>query len=374
MKVDDLKLEDILVVCNFPIIFLEDLSGLPLSREVEFHIDLVPEATPISKSPYRLTPTKMQELSNQLKELKDKGFIRPSSSPWEALVLFLKKKDGSFCMCNDYRELNKLTIKNCYPLPRIDDLFDQLQGLWTSPYHDRHYLYGTKSVIYTDHKSLQHIFDQKELNMRQIRCIELFSDYDCEIRYHPGKENVVADALSRKEWMKPRRVLADGDLRTLIMDEAHETKYYVHPRANKMYYDLRVLYWWPRIKKDIAMKLQARFLKSRKDSKLHKIARKAMQIIIENRWSLVLAKSNTQDDTLERCSTFWQEKQAFTEIRMHDMFHVSNLKKCLANVNLQVPLKEITIDKSLHFVEEPIDIMDHEVKKLKQSRIPIMKV
>ncbi|GJX36761.1 putative reverse transcriptase domain-containing protein [Tanacetum coccineum] len=146
----------------------------------------------------------MQEPSNQLQELSDRGFIRPSTSPWGAPVLFVKKKDRSFRMCIDYRELNKLTVKNRYPLPRIDDLFDQLQGLgavlmqrekviayvsrqlkrneenYTT--HDlelgavvfalkiwRHYLYGTKCIVFTDHKSLQHILDQKELNMRQRR-------------------------------------------------------------------------------------------------------------------------------------------------------------------------------------------------------------
>ncbi|GJZ53624.1 putative reverse transcriptase domain-containing protein, partial [Tanacetum coccineum] len=103
----------------------------------------------------------------------------------------------------------------------------------------RHYLYRTKSVIYTDHKSLQHIFSQKELNMRQRRWIELFSDYDCEILYHLGKANVVADALSRKERVKPKRVPLKGDVRTLIMDEAHKSKYSIHLGANKMYYDLR---------------------------------------------------------------------------------------------------------------------------------------
>nr|GFA15508.1 putative reverse transcriptase domain-containing protein [Tanacetum cinerariifolium] len=173
----------------------------------------------------------------------------------------------------------------------------------------RHYLYETKSVIYIDHKSLQHIFDQKELNMHQRRWIEIFRDYEYEIRYHPGKVNVVADALSRKERAKPRRVRAMsmtihssikakileaqreaskntstltemmkgldkqleikedgrlhlagriwvpvyGNLRTLIMNEAHATRYSIHPRADKMYYDLRGLYWWPGMKKDIAM-------------------------------------------------------------------------------------------------------------------------
>ncbi|GJV53874.1 putative reverse transcriptase domain-containing protein [Tanacetum coccineum] len=288
-KLKNKRLEDVPIVQNFPKVFPKDLSGLPPTRQVEFQIDLIPGATPVARAPYRLALSKMKELSDQLKELSDKGFIRPSSSPWGAPVLFVKKKDGSFRMCIDYQELNKLTVKNRYPLPRIDDLFDQLQGssvyskidlqsglagyyrrfiegfskitkpmtkltqnkvkfvwgdkqeasfqllkqkLCSAPilalpegsedfiaYCDasikglgavlmqrvfalkisRHYLYGTKCTVFTDHKSLQHILNQKELNMRQRRWLELLSDYDCEIRYHPGKANVVADALSRKE-------------------------------------------------------------------------------------------------------------------------------------------------------------------------------
>ncbi|GJR59290.1 putative reverse transcriptase domain-containing protein [Tanacetum coccineum] len=105
-------------------VFPEDLPGLPPARS----IDLIPGAAPIARAPYRLAPSKMKELSEQLQELSDKGFIRPSSSPWGAPILFVKKKDGSFRMCIDCREINKLTVKNRYPLPRIDDLFDQLQG------------------------------------------------------------------------------------------------------------------------------------------------------------------------------------------------------------------------------------------------------
>ncbi|GJR24391.1 putative reverse transcriptase domain-containing protein [Tanacetum coccineum] len=282
-----------------------DLPGLPSTRQVEFQIDLIHGAAPIARAPYRLAPSEMKELSEKLKELSDKGFIRPSSSPWGASVLFIKKKDGSFRMCIDYQVLNKLTMKNHYPLPRIDDLFDQLQGSnipkvqfldhvidsqgihvepakiksikdWESPKtpieirqflglagalilallegsrdfivycdashkglgavflqrekviyyasrqlriheknyttHDlelgsvvfslklwRHYLYGTKCTVFTDYKSIQHILNQKELNIRQHRWLKLLSDYYCEIRSYPGKANVVADALSRKE-------------------------------------------------------------------------------------------------------------------------------------------------------------------------------
>ncbi|GKB88474.1 putative nucleotidyltransferase, ribonuclease H [Tanacetum coccineum] len=397
-KSEKKRLEDVPIVRDFPEVFPEDLLGLPPTRQVKFQIDLIPGDEPVARAPYRLA-SEMKELSEQLKKLSDKGFIRPNSSPWGAPVLFVKKKDGSFRMCIDYRELNKLIVKNHYLLPRIDDLFDQLQGSsvyskidlrsgyhqlwvreedilktafrtryghyefqvmpfgltnapavfmdlmnrvckpfldkfvivfiddiliysknkkeheehlkavlellkkekfqgihvdpakiesikdWESPktptkirqflglagapilalpkgskdfvvYYDashkrwgavlmqrekvisyasrqlkireknytthdlelgsvvfslklwRHYLYGNKCMLFTDHKSLQHIFNQKELNMRQRRWLELLSDYDCEIRYHPGKANVVADALSKKERSKPLRVRA----------------------------------------------------------------------------------------------------------------------------------------------------------------------
>lgn len=112
---------------EFRDVFLDDLSGLPPKREFDCSIELVPSDEPISRTPYHMTTIKMQELKVQLNDLLDKGLIKPSVSPWGAPVLFVKKKDGSMRLCIDYRMLNKVTIKNRYPLPRIDDLFNQLK-------------------------------------------------------------------------------------------------------------------------------------------------------------------------------------------------------------------------------------------------------
>jgi hypothetical protein len=122
------QLEDIPVVCEYPDVFPDELPGMPPDRDVGFVIELQPGTTPISKRPYRMPPKELVELKNQLQELLDKGYIRPSSSPWGSRALFVKKKDGSLRMCVDYRPLNAVTIKNKYTLPRIDVLFDQLAG------------------------------------------------------------------------------------------------------------------------------------------------------------------------------------------------------------------------------------------------------
>ncbi|KAA0054669.1 pol protein [Cucumis melo var. makuwa] len=123
----DVSLSSEPVVRDYPDVFPEELLGLPPHREIEFAIELEPGTVPISRASNRMAPAELKELKVQLQELLDKGFIRPSVSPWGAPVLFVKKKDGSMCLCIDYRELNKVTVKNRYPLPRIDDLFDQLQ-------------------------------------------------------------------------------------------------------------------------------------------------------------------------------------------------------------------------------------------------------
>ena len=127
-SISEVKLPNVPIVREFPDVFPTDLPGLPPERDTEFNIELLPGTAPISISPYRMAPLELKELKTQLQELLDKGFIRPSVSPWGAPVLFVKKKDGTLRLCIDYRQLNKVTVKNKYPLPRVDDLFDQLQG------------------------------------------------------------------------------------------------------------------------------------------------------------------------------------------------------------------------------------------------------
>ena len=121
-------LESVPIVCEFLEVFPKDLPRVPFEKKIDFGIDLLPNTQPISIPPYRMAPTELKEFKEQLKDLLDKGFIKPSISPWGAPVLFIRKKDGFLRMYIDYRQLNKVIIKNKYPIPRIDDLFDQLQG------------------------------------------------------------------------------------------------------------------------------------------------------------------------------------------------------------------------------------------------------
>nr|GEV61144.1 hypothetical protein [Tanacetum cinerariifolium] len=578
-KSKEKRLKDVPIVQDFPEVFLEDLPGIPPTRQVEFQIDLVPGAAPVVWAPYRLSPSEMKELSDQLKELADKGFIRPSSSPWGAPVLFVKKKDGSFWKCIDYRELNKLTVKNRYPLPRIDDLFNQLQGLsvyskidlrsgyhqlrgihvdpvkiesikdWASPKtameirqflglagyyrrfiegfskiasapilalpegsedfvvycdasikglgvvlmqrekviayglrqlkvheknyttHDlelgavafalkiwRHYLYRTKCTMFTDHKSLQHILDQKKLNMRQRHWLELLSDYDCEIRYHLGKANVVGDALSRKERIKPLRVHAlvmtigldlprqileaqteaikpkklkseevvqkamgtqldmstayhpetDGQrertiqtledmLRACVIDfgngwERHLTlvkfSYNNSCHANIKAALFEALYGWKCRSPVCWAEVEDAQLACLE--LIHETTEKIVQI--KQRIQATRDRQNSYADVrckplefqvgdrvmlkvLDKVGTIVYRLEFLEQLsRVHSTFYVSNLKKCLFDEPLAISLDEVHIDDKLCFVEEPVEVMDREVKWLKQSRIPIIKV
>ncbi|GJU10471.1 putative reverse transcriptase domain-containing protein [Tanacetum coccineum] len=660
-------------------VFEIDLCRLSLdytTRQVDLNC-LVPGAAPVARALYRLAPSEMKELSVQLQELLEKGFIHLSSSPWGAPVLFVKKKDGSFRMCIDYPKLNKLTVKNRYPLPRIDDLFDQLQGSsitryghfefqvipfgltnapavfmdlmnrrawellkidldsvhvdpakieaiknWVAPttptevrqilrlvgyyrkfiegfsliskpltklirknrntsgkekrrafqtlkqklcsapilafpegtedfvvYCDaslkgygavlilwRHYLYGTKCVVFTDHKSQQYILNQKELNLRQRRWIELLSDYDCEIRYHPGrKANVVADALSRKERIKPLRVRAlmmtvHNDLPKQIREaqkEAMKKKYCLlctkvkaeHQKLSGLLQQPEIPVWkWERIIMDFVNGLprtpsgydtiwviverltkSAHFLPIKKKDSMEKLTRLYLKEIVcrhgvpisiisdrDSHFTSIFWRSlqealganlnmsityhpqidgqsartiQTLEDMLRACSEvediqltgpklIYDTTKQIVQIKncllaarsrqksyadkrlkplefevsnmvllkvspwkgvvhfgkrgklstryigpfkilarvgpvaytlelpeelkgIHSTVHVSNLKNCLSEGDVIVPMDEIQLDDKLHMIEEPVEDVDREVKRLKQNRILI---
>ncbi|KAJ9547511.1 hypothetical protein OSB04_020054 [Centaurea solstitialis] len=279
-KAEEKQIQDIPVVREFPEVFPEELPGLPPPRQVEFHIDLIPGAVPIAKSPYRLAPSEMQELSSQLQELLDKGFIRPSSSPWGAPVLFVKKKDGSFRMCIDYRELNKITIKNRYPLPRIDDLFDQLQGATyfskidlRSGYHQMRV--REEDVAKTAFRTRYGHYEFLVMPFGLTNAPAVFMDLmnrvcrpyldkfvivfiDDILIYSQSKEDYEHHLRLILELLKAEKLYAKfskscgEQRRKMIMDEAHQSRYSIHPGSDKMYKGLKEHYWWPGMKKDIA--------------------------------------------------------------------------------------------------------------------------
>ncbi|GJX48206.1 putative reverse transcriptase domain-containing protein [Tanacetum coccineum] len=564
IKADEKKPQDIRIVRDFPEVFPDDLSGL---------------------SP--------MQLSNQLKELQEKGFIRTSHSPWRAPGACCFSKID-ICLGDDQLRVQEEDISKTAFRTRYGNFeFTIAKPLTLLALKNKTYMWGDKQeeafrilkeklcnapvfalpdgpnnfVVYCDasNKGFGCVLMQqgkviayaskqlkiheknytthdlelgvKELNMRQRRWIELLSDYECEIKYHPGKENVVADALTQREAAKDFKALAEwlqglnahferrddggiyfidriwilsvGGLRKLIMDEAHTSRHSVHPGADKMYYDLRDLYWWPGMKKDIAeLTKSAHFLPIRKDFKMERLERiyineivvrhgmpvsiisdrdgqfsshfwRALQKALGKRldmsmayhpqtdsqsertiqtledmlrayvmdfggsWDahLPLAEFSYNNETMEkimqikeRLKTVRDRQRSYADKRrkplefkirdrvllkvslwkgvvrfgkkgklapryvgpfkivgrvgpvayrlrlpqelscIHDMFYVSNLRKCLAETDMQVPLEEIKIDDKLYFVEEPDEIVDKDVKKLKRSWISLVKV
>ncbi|GJY99463.1 reverse transcriptase domain-containing protein [Tanacetum coccineum] len=228
-------------------------------EKVEFQTDLVPNAALVAQAPYRLAPSEMQELSAQLQELSDKGFIRPSSSPWGDPVLFVKKKDGSLRMCIDYRELNKLTVKNRYPLPRIDDLFDQLQGL--SVYSKIDLRSEDVKFDWGDKEEAAFQTLKQKLCSAPILALpegsENFMVYCDASRKGLGvvlmhKERVIAYAFRQLKIHENNYTTLDLELEAVVFTLKMWRHYLYDTKSDKMYQDLKKLYWWPNMKAKIA--------------------------------------------------------------------------------------------------------------------------
>ncbi|GJS83237.1 putative reverse transcriptase domain-containing protein [Tanacetum coccineum] len=273
--------------------------------------------------------------------------------------------------------------------------------------------------------------------MRQRRWLELLADYDCEIRYHLGKANVIANALNQKERIKPLRaenlrgmdksfeIRPDGtrciknrswlplfgNLRDLIMHESHKSKYSIHPGSDKMYQDLKKLYWWPNMKAIIAdyhasiKAAPSEALYGQKcispvcQAEVGDVQLTGPEIIHETTEKIVHIRQRLQA-VRDRQRSYANVRQNPLEFQIgdrvmlkvsprkvayklelpdelnniHNTFYVSNLNKCLSDESLVIPMKELRLDDKLNFVEEPVEIMDREVKQLKQSHIPIVKV
>ncbi|GKB33905.1 putative reverse transcriptase domain-containing protein [Tanacetum coccineum] len=509
------RLEDVPVIQDFPEVFPKELPGLPPPRQVEF------------------PPSEMKELSKQLQELSEKGFIRPSSSPWGAPVLFVKKKDGSFRMCIDYRELNKLTIKNRYPLPRIDDLFDQLQGSSVyskidlrSGYHQllihrfdeslgKPYLDNVSAPILSLPEGSKDFVVYCDASLKGFGAVLMQREKIC-YRYHPGKRMLSLMQLSRKvEACKEENIGAEGfrgegepfEVRsdgTKCLKGRCLTCAKVkaeHQKPSGLLQQPEIPVWkWERITMDFITKLprtpsgydsiwvivdrltkSAHFILMNEKYKMERLTRLYLKEIVcrhgvpvliisdrdprfASRFWRSLQKSlgtnldmstayhpktdgqsertiQTLEDMLRACvidfvitlvlkphlSKLYTEEnvgrlyvgvrlempnsrdqKSYADVRrkplefevgdkvmlkvsrvgpvayklelprelqgIHNTFHVSNLKKCLSDEDLIIPLDEVRIDEKLHFIEEPTEIMDREVKQLKQNRIPIVKV
>nr|GEW11398.1 putative reverse transcriptase domain-containing protein [Tanacetum cinerariifolium] len=376
VKVDEPKLSDISVVRDFVEVFPEDLSRLQPQRQVEFHIDLVLGATPVAKSPYRLAPSEMQGLYAQLQELQDKGFIRPSHSLWEAPILFVKKKDGALHMCRDYRELNKLTIKNHYPLSRTDNLFDQLQGACyffkidlQSVFMDlmnrvyKPYIDNLSIVFINDILVYSKSKDEHEVHLRLV--LELLK-----------KEELYAKFSKCEFWLQEVHFLGHV---------VNKSGIYVDPRIRLCTYAKRSLILWAEIReisligpeliqettnKVVLIKEKLKAATDRQKSYADN-RRKPLEFEVGDKvllkvspWKGVMRFRKKGKlapryvgpfKILKRIGLVAYRLRLPNELsEVHDTFHVPNLRKCLADSNLHVPLDEIKVDKTLHFVEKPV--------------------
>ncbi|GKA14389.1 putative reverse transcriptase domain-containing protein [Tanacetum coccineum] len=328
----------------FPEVFPEEFPGLPPPRQVEFRIDLVPGATPVARALYRLEPSEMREFSIQLQELLEKGFIHPSSSSWGAPVLFVKKKDRSFRMCIDYRELNKSTIKNHYPLSRIDDLFDQLQG----DFEFQVMPFGLTNGCCDDEKR-QKVFGTILELLKKLRLSQCLQN-----RSHMNGCTNAANGVRQFLWIG---VIIIERNRTLRVRALRMT---VHNDLPKQIHEAQ----------EEAMK--------RKNVRADNLGRLIKQIFeycpdgthcFGNR----VCRQKSYADRRSKPLEFEVVDMVLLKLELpkelkgiHSTFHVLNFKKCLVEGDIVVPMDEIQLNDKLHMIEEPVEIVDREKMRMEQ--------
>nr|GFA02487.1 hypothetical protein [Tanacetum cinerariifolium] len=542
-KSEKKRLKDMPIVRNFPEVFPEDFPGLPLTRPVEFQIDLVPGAAPVARAPYRLAPSEMKELAEQLKELSDKGFIRPSSSPWGDPVLFVKKKDGSFWMCIDYQELNKLTdekeheehLKAILELLKKEELYAKFskcefwipkvhslghviesQGIHVDPakiesvkdsaspkspteFHQflglagyyRRFIEGFSKItkpmtkltqkkvkfewgdkqeaafqllkqklcsvpilalpegsedfiVYCDasNKGLGSVLMQREKVIsyasRQLKIHEKnYTTHDLELGSVVPILNAQTEARKPENIKKedvggmlvenskdPEKVRTEklelrtdgtlclngrswlpcyGDLQTVIMHESYKSKYSIHPGSDKMYQDMKKLYWWPNMKADIATYVSKCLTCAKVKAEHQRLSGLLVQPKIpEWKWDNItidfvtkLPKSPQGYDTvwvivdrLTKSAIFIPMRETDPMEKLARMYiKERSLQKALGTkLNMSTayhPKTDGQSERTIQTLEDILcacvidfgkEIIDREVKQLKRSRIPIVKV
>ncbi|XP_070003695.1 uncharacterized protein [Nicotiana sylvestris] len=329
-------LQSVPIVREFPEVFPDDLPGLPPERIIDFGIDLMPGTQPISIPPYRMAPAELNELREQLKDLLDKGFIRPSVSPWGAPVLFVKKKDGSLRMCVDYRQLNKVTIKNKDPLPRIDDLFDQLQGTKQLKNHEKNYpTHDLELAAMAKQDEDPYLVKLKGVRSKEITAFTL------------GSDGVLK--------LNDRLCVPDVDgLRKAIMEEAHSSR---GPQFTA--------HFWQAFQKRLGTMVN---LSTTFHPQTDGQAERTIQ---------------TLKDMLRACVIDFGEKKGNVTYKLalpielssvHPVFHVFMLRKYIHDESHIKPADTIEIKEGLTYEDVPIEILDRQVRKLRTKDLALVKV
>nr|GEU98226.1 putative reverse transcriptase domain-containing protein [Tanacetum cinerariifolium] len=307
-------------------LFPEDLPGLPPTGQVEFQIDLIPGAAPVAREPYRLAPSEMKELSEQLQELSDKGFIRPSSSHWGASILFVKKKDGSFRIVyskidlrSGYHELRvreqdvpKIAFRIRYGhyefqvmpfrLTNAPAVFMDLMNRVCKPYLDKFVIVYINGILIYSKDEKEHEEHLKVI-LELLKKEELYAKFSkCEFRFP-------------RSWFP-----CYGDLRTVIMHESHKSKYSIHPGSDKMYQDMKRLYWWPNMKADIATYVSKCLTCAKVKAEHQRLS--GLLVIVDRLTKSEIFVPMRETDPMEKLARMYLKEALGTSLDMSNAYHL----------------------------------------------------